>query len=94
MQILKIAPIITYYRSYLNNAACYHQTKRMWNFNNEEIVIKHMHTSTTTQTKSTENTPTEASTNPKNFDLSKNFNMNLIWIETRNLKLETETWNR
>ena len=37
------------------------------------------------------NTPTGASTNPKN----KNFNMNLIQIETRDwkLKLETKTWN-
>ena len=29
-----------------------------------------------------ENTPTGASTNPKNFDLNKNLNMNLILIET------------
>ena len=27
-------------------------------------------------------TPTGASTNPKNFDLNKNLNMNLILIET------------
>ena len=43
------------------------------------------------------NTPTGASTNPKNFDLNKNLNMNLILIETWNLNLklkhETETWN-
>ena len=46
------------------------------------------------------NTPTGASTNPKNFDLNKNLNMNLIWIETwnwkfklDNWKLKLETWN-
>ena len=37
------------------------------------------------------NTPTGASTNPKNFDLNKNFNLNLIQIETWNLKLKLET---
>ena len=40
---------------------------------------------------------TGASTNPKNFDLNKNLNMNLIHIETWNLELrheiETRTWN-
>ena len=40
-----------------------------------------------------ENTPTGASTNPKNFDLTMNLNRNLIWIKTWNLKHETETWN-
>ena len=30
----------------------------------------------------TRNTPTGASTNPKNFNLNKNLNMNLILIET------------
>ena len=35
------------------------------------------------------NTPTGASPNPKNFDLKKNLKMNLIRIETRNLKLKT-----
>ena len=39
------------------------------------------------------NTPTGAWTNPKNFDLNKNFNMNLISIETWNLRLETGNWN-
>ena len=37
----------------------------------------------------TKNTLTGASTNPKNLDLSKN--LNLIKIETCNLKLETKT---
>ena len=32
--------------------------------------------------KNLRNTPTEASTNPKNFNLNKNLNMNLIYIET------------
>jgi len=46
-----------------------------------------------------ENTPTGASTNPKNFALNKNLTMNMIWIETWNwnlrVKLENETrnWN-
>ena len=39
------------------------------------------------------NTPTGASANPKNFDSNKNLNMNLIQIETWNLRLETGNWN-
>ena len=71
-----------------------------WSLSELGIRIQTQHYTNSTKHKNEnttkcKNTPTGASTNPKNFDLNKNLNMNLIWIETWNwnFKLETETWN-
>ena len=43
--------------------------------------------------KNSKNTPTGASTNPKNFDLNKNLNLIIIEIEIWNWNLEFECQN-